>query len=256
LEVCDALDLDVDGSEVADSDETWRNALVSHRVRTVVNMSDDPTVYRPLLAAVRVLDDPDATVEQVRESLAACADSELVDLLADALIDRPLSRDDEQERLRPSSPGYVFDLVHRATAVANRPREITTAEYLAAVLYERCSEPELAESHLRRALDAQPRLGPAIERLGWYHFDRGDARRALQHWQQLVDPPEAIETAEEFARLGRGGGELGRNDPCWCGSGKKVQEVPPWCRWRASAAARSCRLVGPEGNALDGALGW
>jgi hypothetical protein len=80
----------------------------------------------------------------------------------------------------------------------------------------------LAADHLTRAAEAQPRLGPVIERAGWYCFDRGDARGAMRWWRELDEDHPAARTLAPFLTAGPHT-RIGRNDPCWCGSGRKFK---------------------------------
>jgi hypothetical protein len=110
-----------------------------------------------------------------------------------------------------------------------------------------------------------------VERMGWYCFDRGDARGALRWWQQLSEPHPAAGTIARFAAPSSPRPKAGRNDPCWCGSGRKfkhchytvvdVAELPPlpervgWmCRkmslWLEHAVGDARELV------VDLAVAW
>lgn len=223
-ELCTAAGLDRNGGRVAHDDTIWRHELWHQRFTQVCDMVPE-TQWRHLLAnALQILDDPDAPIDQVQAALDDCAEPETLDVLADALFNHHhFDISDEFERDSVRAPGRLFDLVNRATTVARRPRQTATAEYLACVLHERCAEPDVAEQHLKRAVEAQPRLGPIVERTGWYRFDRGDAPGAMKYWRTLTDPPTAAATIQPFLDKQGSGRKLGRNDPCWCGSGRKFK---------------------------------
>ena len=169
------------------------------------------------------LDDPESTIEDIRDGLDTCAESDMLDILADLLIPDLITPEDEFEREGFDPPGHVFEVVARATAVAQRSREVATAEYLAAVLRERCGEPAKAEEHLKRANAANRQIGPIVERLGWYCFDRGDARGAMKWWNELEGTHEGAAAIAEFLTPDTGAEKTGRNDPCWCESGRKFK---------------------------------
>ncbi len=223
-ELCAAAGLEHRGGRVAHDEEIWRNDLFHRRLFQVFDTVPDPHWRQVLGQALAVLDDPDAPVDDVRATLDECAEPEVLDVLADVLFQHHLEPADEFDRSRADAPGLLFDLVDRAVAVARRPRERATAEYLACVLHERCADPVVAETHLQRAADAQPRLGPVVERMGWYRFDRGDARGAMRWWRTLTELPGVARTLEPFLDATGGGPKLGRNDPCWCGSGRKFKQ--------------------------------
>lgn len=222
-ELCEAAGLATNGGRVAHHDSVWRRELSHQRFNRVMDLVHESERRLTIGHALEVLDDPDADIDDVRSVLADCADPEALDVLADVLFDHHrFDVADRFERDSPHAPGQLFALVERAIAAARRPRETATAEYLACVLYERCGEPIAAEQHLKRALDAQPRLGPIVERMGWYRFDRGDARGAAKHWRTLSNPPMAMSTIQPF--LSPSARKVGRNEPCWCGSGRKFKQ--------------------------------
>lgn len=236
-----ASGLEQRGSRVAHDEEIWRNDLHHRRFHEVCDLVPEPHWRRVLSHALEVLDDPGAPVDEVRAALDECAEPETLDVLADVLFGHYLDPSDEFERDRADAPVRLFELVERAAAAARRPREAATAQYLACVLHERCGAPEQAEAHLRRAGEAQPRLGPVVERLGWYCFDRGDARGAMRWWRTLTEVPEAAGTIERFLAPASSERKLGRNDPCWCGSGRKFKQ---------------CHQNAPDLPALPDRVGW
>ncbi len=222
-ELSTAAGLELRGGQVAHDEEIWRRDLFARRYHQVLHLLPERHWQEVVGGALGVLDDPGATVEQVRAALDECAEPETIDVLADVLFPHYLDLADEFELGGADAPGRLFELVHRAIAMARRPREIATAEYLACVLHERCSAPEIAERHLTRSAQAAPRLGPVVERMGWYRFDRGDARGAMRWWGQLSDPHPSAATIEPFLES-HADRRLGRNDPCWCGSGRKFKQ--------------------------------
>lgn len=219
-----AAGLDLSGSAVAHDASVWRNELLRSRYRQVADLVPEWEWRLVLGRAMGVLSNPEALIDDIRTSLGECAEPEAIDVLADVLIPEFLDAEDEFTLGLPDAPGHVFELVHRATAVAHRPREVATAEYLACVLFERCGQPLDAAEHLRRAVEAQPRLGPIVERMGWYCFDRGDARGAMRWWRELNEPHPGAETIAPFLEVSPGRAKIGRNDPCWCGSGRKFKQ--------------------------------
>ncbi len=240
-ELCAAAGLDERAGRVAHAEEVWRRDLALQRFRAVFDAVPEAHWRDILGRAVDVLDDPDATAEQVRSVLDECAEPEALDVLADVLFAHWLDESDEFERGQADAPGRLFELVERAAAAARRPRETAVAQYLACVLHERCGAPETAEVHLQRAGKAQPQLGPVVERLGWYCFDRGDARGAMRWWRTLTDIPDAARTIEPFLTPSNHSHKLGRNDPCWCGSGRKFKR---------------CHQNATELPALPDRVGW
>lgn len=222
-ELCTAAGLDFYAGKVAHDDSIWRNQQLidaSALVRDHGLGEDEQEVVRSM---IRSFVDQNTPIEQLRADLAACAENELLDTLASILIPTWISPADEFERNRVDSPGHVFESVGRATAVAERPREIATAEYLAAILHERCAQPTIAEEHLRRANSASPGISLIVERLGWYAFDRSDAREARRWWHKLPYEHPAADLVQTSHNRPETTKKIGRNDPCWCGSGRKYK---------------------------------
>jgi hypothetical protein len=82
---------------------------------------------------------------------------------------------------------------------------------------------EDGEGHVQDAIAADPDFGPALDDAAWFAEDRGDAAKALQYLRRLgvdADDPQR-ERLERFARPART--DVGRNDPCPCGSGRKFK---------------------------------
>lgn len=223
-ELCQAAGLEQRGGRVADDEAIWRNDLFGDRMAKIAELVPERHWSRVAALAVGVLDNPDASVDEVRAALDECAEPETLDALADVLFGHHLSVEDRDMRDRADAPGRLFELVERAIELARRPREVATAQYLACVLYERCGEPEIAEQHLRLAADAQRDLGPVMERMGWYLFDRGDASGAMRWWQTFSEPPTGANALRPFLAPVAGETKLGRNEPCWCGSGRKFKQ--------------------------------
>ncbi len=240
-ELCAAAGLEQRSGRVAHTEEVWRRDLAHRRFHAVCEVVPEAHWRRVLGQAVDVLDDPVATDEQVRSVLDECAEPEALDVLADVLFAHWLDEFDEFGRGDADAPGRLLDLVERAITAARRSRETAVAHYLACVLHERCGAPETAEVHLQRAGETQPQLSPIVERLGWYCFDRGDARGAMRWWRTLTDIPQAARTIEPFLAPSYRGHKLGRNDPCWCGSGRKFKR---------------CHQGATELPALPDRVGW
>lgn len=223
-ELIERAGLQLNGSFMAHDASVWREDLLARRTYRMLDLVPEPHRRKVLGRAIEVLPDPDADIDDVRTSLDECADDALLDILVDLLIPEILSPEDEFEIGGAHAPGHHFEMVHRAIAVARRPRQVATAEYLACVVRERCGEPLLALEHLARAAAAQPQLGPVVERMGWYCFDRGDARGAMRWWRELDEEHPGASVIARFLGPAASPSKVGRNDPCWCGSGRKFKQ--------------------------------
>jgi hypothetical protein len=179
-DLCAAAGLEHRDGQVADDEETWRRDVAVRRFDSAMAMVPDQERRLAIGRALETLDNPDATTDEVSAVLDECARDDILDVLADVLFPHGLDLTDRDDLDGADAPGHLFEMVDRAIAAARRPREIVTAEYLACVLHERACAPEVAEEHLSRAANAGHQLGPTIHRMGWYRFDRGDARGAMR----------------------------------------------------------------------------
>jgi hypothetical protein len=114
------------------------------------------------------------------------------------------------------------------------------AHWFAALIAEMADEPLVADAHLQVALTSGRDWPPVLERAAWYASDRGDAAGALGLLRRMPDPPRhALMTLGEFE--GSAQPDIGRNEPCWCGSGRKF---------------KNCHLSQPQGHPLPERVGW
>ncbi|WP_172651897.1 SEC-C domain-containing protein [Rhodococcus opacus] len=104
------------------------------------------------------------------------------------------------------------------------PRKIApTAHWLAGKAAELDGRTADAERHYERALAVDPNWDEALEALARFASDRGDAVRAIG----LLDRVEGAyceplhDLLQSFPPVDRP--DLGRNDRCWCGSGRKYK---------------------------------
>jgi SEC-C motif len=115
-------------------------------------------------------------------------------------------------------------LADRLLAVAGRTQRAAVAGWIATVAAERDGRVLDAESHLRAAAVAGRGWELVEDRLAAYESDRGDAAAALGRWLAIdagVDEPDVVAVRPFATAVGP---EPGRNDPCWCGSGRKYKQ--------------------------------
>ena len=160
------------------------------------------------------LDDRDAPD---RAALRRCLDDLAEPRVLGAVVEELLADDVGAARLRLLGEALV--------EVAPGGRREAIARLLAALGTERF-DVLAAEQQLRLAHAADPDDGPVIDHLGWYAADRGDAPRAVALWEELEPTPGLLAELEVVAAYAErtGGPVPGRNDPCWCGSGRKFKQ--------------------------------
>lgn len=273
-ELAEAAGLERRGDEVAHDESVWRAGRQLGRLGRIIDFfgeeeeaAGEDAQFVFSLADVIDGEDPEdiglagldgVNPTTVRRALTALGDELVLPFVADELA---VAVDDPG--LRAWAEGLVDVLVDAAT----RSRDVAAARFLAARVAEGMGETLVAEQHLVLAEKADPENPAVIDRLAWYASDRGDAVRASRLWQRL-DPTPIIE--EDLAALApfleaatsAAKDAPGRNDPCWCGSGRKYKQchlgelpVPsladrvPWLS-RKSVAYITRRLDRTEDDAL------
>ncbi len=232
--LCHAAGLEKRASEVADDPEIWRNQDRLGRYARVVGASggDEDAAVAALEALDvfdRLLDGEPVDEEARRDVLTALHQLEALALVIDELFDR---------RRAPTTRGAMTEPL---LAVARRPQLRAVAHFLAALATEVAGDWAAAEQHLELAIEAEGSFVPAVDRLAWYVSDRGDASRAVALWRRCPPSPrisQDLANVESFTQPRRA---LGRNERCWCGSGRKYKQ---------------CHLGIPEQAPLADRVGW
>lgn len=226
-----AAGLELRRHEVAHEAGVWDTDMRGRRMVRIMHAFDEDHVgARSVLDICSTADlvfgvDP-AVVEfedpldddMLRGVLTALAEDETFDAVTVELFEDAITSDPDA---RPRAATFVEALL----GVAVKPIETATAHHVAARQAEATGDPKLAEHHLALAYAADGSNGTVIDRLAWYASDRGDAPRALGLWRQLQPTPALeLDLAMVEAAVARTGPKVGRNDPCWCGSGRKSKQ--------------------------------
>jgi hypothetical protein len=211
-EMCERVGLELRGALLGHDASVWYEEKRLRRTQRAYDSFDDPDLAHAVLLVVDTLDNPDAGDDDLRHALADMREGEMCELVIDQLV--PVDdRDDEDA-------DAARGITRRLVDVAHTPEQRATADFVAGIVHERSGDVLLAAVHFERALEADAEFGPAIDRVAWYASDRGDARRAADLWRMLESPDQSQLRAVEDA-LRRVPSRHGRNDPCWCGSGRK-----------------------------------
>ncbi|MGI9023698.1 MAG: YecA family protein [Acidimicrobiales bacterium] len=231
-ELCRAAGLERRGDVVAHDASVWSTGAELRRTWRVFEALDDQDDRETALRALAVADDPVPSSELLIQVLIDLADPAVANLVADVLVDP-----DEPD---PEAVARVHRFADALVGAASTPRQIAVSRWLAAVVAERTGEVLVADAHLKIAVAAGTAWGPLVERAAWYASDRGDAATALRLLRQLAQPnADDVETLVPFTRAA--GPRLGRNDACWCGSGRKY---------------KTCHLGQPQAVPLADRVGW
>jgi len=126
--------------------------------------------------------------------------------------------------------------------------------WLRAIAHERLGDVERAEQTYQAAESLDPSWPLTLMSLARYAGDRGDAHRALALLRRAGVPQddELVQQMEQFQPTPRP--DIGRNHPCWCGSGRKYK-VCHLHREQLPLAERAAWLYQKAGaDLLDGAF--
>jgi len=233
IELLDAAGLQIRGILIAHEQSVWDNAARAERTYRVLDELGPGDRGRAAIQALSLIDGGVPDRSAARELLDLLHDPALLEVVPTEL----LGSDDDPELLAATG-----ELVERLLAAATKPAHQAVARWLAALVAERRGQVLDAESHLRMAVRADPGWPCAADRLAWYVSDRGDAIEALAIWRGIgltAAVSDDVRTLEELAAPDSP--KLGRNQPCWCGSGRKF---------------KACHLGRPERTALPDRVGW
>ncbi|HEY2668259.1 MAG TPA: SEC-C domain-containing protein, partial [Actinomycetota bacterium] len=250
-DLCAAAGLERRGNEVAHEQSVWDNQAATRRMWRVMDRLESREEQRGALAALDAAPDEGADAFTLRAVLNGLRTPEVLSVVVEEL----LGSTDSHEALESTDR-----FAQRLLQAAKRPPETAVARWLACVVAERKRDPVAAEGHLRIALNAAPGWFPVVDRAAWYASDRGDAQTAATLWRSVdADGTPDLEIVEQFEDTPRR--LLARNEPCWCGSGRKYKschlnrpDLPPlpdrvpWI-WRKAAA-----FLERRGGAADLAL--
>jgi tetratricopeptide (TPR) repeat protein len=111
-------------------------------------------------------------------------------------------------------------------AAEDRPERALRAAplWLRARVLDRRGEVLAVEPLLDEALRAAPSFSPALELAARYASDRGNAREAVRLLRAAgvtADDEYLVELTRMIPTVRH---DIGRNDPCWCGSGRKYKQ--------------------------------
>ena len=232
-ELCEAAGLEVRGTDVASDEAQW--AEQAHRERmsrieAVVGEEDSPLAAE-YVEALSTHDDPIA-VRRALVGMVARQETAVPIAVLDELIEADDPSEDEVATARI--------IASAAIDAAGDEVQQMCAQWLAGMVEERAGDARAASEHFESALAASHGFGFLLDRGGWYAFERGDAVTALARWTELEDPdPIEVATCRRF--IASPGAKLGRNDPCWCGSGRKY---------------KTCHLAGTEQHPLADRHQW
>jgi SEC-C motif len=219
------------GVEFAHEESVWRRAHRLVQMQSLYDRLPDDESRQKAAQLLDLLDAEEPDSEEVNEALSTLRDPRLLAILTDELLDL----DDDDEQLRE-----VFEFANDLLAGVRRPADAASVRFLLAVVNERSGDPLAGQAQLELAIQADPEFAPAVDRLAWYLSDRGDAAGATRLRRRLgVSTEDVLREIPQFVESHPN--DLGRNAPCWCGSGRKFKH---------------CHLGQPPTLPLPERVGW
>jgi hypothetical protein len=213
-ELAAAAGLERRGHEYAHDPSVWAEADAFDRItRIVLRLGEEQGEV-----AVDVLDmltgDESGDPAVLRRALEQLDDAMVTLVVADEL-------------LHPDDGSMIDEaraLAARLVTAAGTSQRAASAHLVASVVEEHAGRPVDAESHLRAAAHSAE-WAAVDDRLAWYASDRGDALQALSLWTTAGEPATSTPVLVMAPAIQAGTGVApGRNDPCWCGSGRKSKQ--------------------------------
>lgn len=232
-DLCREAGLEVRGAMAAHEDRLWENQReieLLHRVWDV--FEDDKESSDAVLFILALAPQAGPGRADLKRALNSLADEQIAEFVVDELFFGEMPDEDRVASVQEFASALI------RAAGEGMPKVV--AHWFAALIAERAEEPLVADAHLQVALTAGRDWPPVLERAAWYASDRGDAAAALGLLRRMPDPPRhALMTLGEFE--GAAQPDIGRNEPCWCGSGRKF---------------KNCHLRQPQGHPLPERVGW
>lgn len=168
----------------------------------------------PPFAPDRPTDPEPVPVE--RETVRACLGFLSEPGVAEAVLAETLDSGDQ-------GGGALGLFAESLEPLAPRPAR-APLRWLRAHAYQRLGDAVRAEETFRAAEALDPNWPPTLFALARYASDRGDATRGLALLRRAGAPTdhELVELLQHFESVPRA--DLGRNERCWCGSGRKYKQ--------------------------------
>lgn len=219
-ELAEAAGLEIRGDYVADDEHLWWNLHATIRLSRVFDALGDVDRSKAVLRILRLADrldgwDNDGDVATPAEALVTIRDPEVLTVVGNALFFPP-------SELPATNPLPLIDSMEDAARSAH---DRGVVGWLRTIAHERRGDLTAAEAALAEASTADPNSAVLADRRAWYASDRGDAATARRLWQ-MIDPDATV--ARDLANVEEahafGVHDLGRNEPCWCGSGRKFKQ--------------------------------
>jgi hypothetical protein len=233
-ELVAAAGLEIRDDLISDGEEPWRRLAHSRAAFRIADLfADDEERRQDALAVCGLFERVDlgdeqqpVTAAELRLALDAMADDDVFTVVTDQFFGY-------DENPKSFDAAEVF--ARRLTLAASKPLQRAVANVVNAKVEERRCNPLAAADALAEAVREAPDFFQAVDRLAWTRADQGRASEARALWARLgMDDGRDVEAIDAAMAGQPEHGNVRRNDPCWCGSGRKYKachlhslELPP-----------------------------
>ncbi|MDP9821614.1 SEC-C metal-binding domain-containing protein [Nocardioides massiliensis] len=195
-------------------------------VLTITSLYDDVAA---LVERAAAYDDPAAVLDEPGpagpdDPGSPALDPDLVRATLDFLADPDVAEAVLVETVGAGRDGAAALGLFAETMEPRAPRAARVAlRWLRGKAHERLGDAITAERTFEQARTLDAGWEPVLLDLANYASDRGDAERGLSLLRQagISDDDSLVQVLQHFRPVDRS--DLGRNDPCWCGSGRKYK---------------------------------
>ncbi|ULN30125.1 SEC-C domain-containing protein [Mycolicibacterium smegmatis] len=191
----------------------WRFETACHRSADTHGLDpDDAVALQTLIMALEQLTVDADSLPLLRRAGAALENP----VVADALVEKTVDAG-------RGSPESLSRLTEALEAQVPRPAR-AAVRWLRATALERAGDIAAAERELLAAETMDTEWPLTLVDLAHIASDRGDAERALALLRRAGFPPDHpnVQFLQRYLVAPRP--DLGRNEPCWCGSGRKYKK--------------------------------
>lgn len=232
-DLCREAGLEIRGAMAAHDEQLWENQReIQLWHRTWSAFGEDRQSSDAALSILELARQADPGRIDLKRALSSLADEDIAEFVVEELFFGELLDEDRVASVQEFAAALI--------KAAGEGMPEVVAHWFAALIAERAGEVMVADAHLQAALTAGRDWPPLLERAAWYASDRGDAAGALGLLRRMPDPPrQVLAILIEFE--GSPQPDIVRNDPCWCGSGRKF---------------KNCHLRQPQGHPLPARVGW
>ena len=215
-ELLDAAGLESRGSEYAHDESVWVAREILGAALEISEQLDDSNLRMQAMKVLTCFWNGERNHGKLREALASLRIPAIASTIGNVLVG-----DETDSLCLDEIDGFLAALL----MVGSNTYDCAAVHWLAALVAENRRDLVTAQARLERAVESDPNWPLGLDRLAWYLSDRGDANRAVKLWQRLAEYQDVDVDLREVGKFATGEGpSLGRNEPCWCGSGRKFKQ--------------------------------